>query len=174
MKRVIERLVYAILIMIFLIGISPLKAQQAMTMKFNADETVIVPELSAIIKQAKDTLKVSMLIPGGKVKDYAAIDLKVGDLIMAINGKNVKSAPKFRLVYDALKVGDTVKLALVRDGESKNISFPKADPSKLPGQFMLRKVGPDDAKAASGSSSATGTKVVSGDSTGVSKENKSK
>jgi S1-C subfamily serine protease len=127
----------------FLTNALPAFAQQAMTLRFNPDSTFIIPELGAAVTQAKDTLAVTMMLPGQRSTEYSSLDLKTGDLVLAINGKSVKSAKKLRAAYDALKVGETVKLTIQRNGVSKTISYKKTDESKSSGLKIIRRTDKD-------------------------------
>ena len=65
------------------------------------------------------------------LKDSAAAraGIKAGDVVTAINGRNVKSAAEFRNVIGLLRVGDKVELALLRDGQSRKLTAEVADPA---------------------------------------------
>lgn len=145
MKQNLVRFILSVATISILISVAPLVAQQAMTLKFSSEDTFIIPELGAIVKQTKDTLAVTMLMPGGAPKEYAGIDVKTGDLVTAVNGTSVKSIKNLRTAYGALKVGATVKLVTLREGVSKTLTYKKADESKLPGPKIIRKTVGDKA-----------------------------
>jgi len=65
------------------------------------------------------------------VKDSAAAraGIKAGDVVTAINGRNVKSAAEFRNAIGLLRVGDKVELALLRDGQARKLTAEVADPA---------------------------------------------
>jgi S1-C subfamily serine protease len=143
-KQNLVRFILSVATISILISVAPLVAQQAMTLKFNSEDTFIIPELGAIVKQTKDTLAVTMMMPGG-AKEYAGIDVKIGDLVTAVSGTSVKSIKTLRTAYSALKVGATVKLVTLREGVSKTLTYKKADESKLPGPKIIRKTVGDKA-----------------------------
>lgn len=151
MKQNLVLPILAIVAVSLLANTSPLFAQQMMTLKFDPDSTFIIPELGAAITQTKDTLTVNMMLPGQPSGEYADVDVKKGDMVLSVNGKSVKSAKKLRAAYDALQVGDTIKIAIMRNGVGKTISFKKADESKLPGRKIIRRsVGGEGVKTETG------------------------
>lgn len=64
-------------------------------------------------------------------KDSAAsrAGLRAGDIVTALNGRNVKSAAEFRNVIGLLRVGEKVEIALLRDGQSRKVIAEVADPA---------------------------------------------
>jgi serine protease Do/serine protease DegQ len=58
----------------------------------------------------------------------ARAGLKAGDIVTAINGRNVKSAAEFRNSIGLLRIGDKVELALLRDGQTRKLTAEVADP----------------------------------------------
>ncbi len=64
-------------------------------------------------------------------KDSAAAraGLKAGDIVTALNGRNVKSAAEFRNAIGLLRVGERVEIALLRDGQARKVTAEVADPT---------------------------------------------
>jgi len=64
-------------------------------------------------------------------KDSAAsrAGLRAGDIVTALNGRNVKSAAEFRNAIGLLRVGEKVEITLLRDGQNRKITAEVADPS---------------------------------------------
>jgi Do/DeqQ family serine protease len=64
-------------------------------------------------------------------KDSAAAraGLRAGDIVTALNGRNVKSAAEFRNAIGLLRVGEKVEIALLRDGQARKFNAEVADPA---------------------------------------------
>ena len=64
-------------------------------------------------------------------KDSAAAraGLRAGDIVTALNGRNVKSAAEFRNAIGLLRVGEKVEIALLRDGQTRKVTAEVADPA---------------------------------------------
>jgi len=64
-------------------------------------------------------------------KDSAAsrAGLRAGDIVTALNGRNVKSAAEFRNAIGLLRVGEKVEIALLRDGQARKVIAEVADPA---------------------------------------------
>ncbi|MEY2626076.1 MAG: hypothetical protein RL412_1851 [Pseudomonadota bacterium] len=64
-------------------------------------------------------------------KDSAAAraGLKAGDIVTALNGRNVKSAAEFRNAIGLLRVGEKVEISLLRDGQPRKVTAEVADPA---------------------------------------------
>ena len=58
--------------------------------------------------------------------------LKVGDIILTVQGQNVNSAKDITEIIDEgfHKVGDIVKLMILRNGEKKEIDLELGDPEQ--------------------------------------------
>ena len=64
-------------------------------------------------------------------KDSAAAraGLRAGDIVTALNGRNIKSAAEFRNAIGLLRVGEKVEITLLRDGQNRKVTAEVADPS---------------------------------------------
>jgi S1-C subfamily serine protease len=67
---------------------------------------------------------------------HAPKDLKKGDVVKTLNGKEIKSIADFNKEFDATKIGGTLKLELIRDGKPVTVSAPRPEPK---GQMIMRK-----------------------------------
>jgi len=82
-------------------------------------------------KHAVD-LRVWPLSPGGEVKlrithpnsAWARAGLRSGDKLVSADGKLIPDWPAFRNWLRQLKIGDTGRLTIVRDGTSKTVEVP--------------------------------------------------
>jgi PDZ domain-containing secreted protein len=63
-------------------------------------------------------------------------DLKKGDVVKTLNGKEIKSVADFNKEFDATKIGGTLTLELVRDGKQVVVSAPRPEPK---GPVMMRR-----------------------------------
>lgn len=98
----------------------------------------ILKEAGAIVTSEKGEVKIEDMLPGEiRPKGYEDIDLKKGDKILMFNAERVKSVKELQDKYEALKVGDEVKLGIQRDTEMFIASFAKIDPEKLPKERKL-------------------------------------
>ncbi len=134
------------LAMIGLFGaIAQVGAQQIMH-KMEGEGFFMMQETGALVVQNKDTLKVDLLPPPeAMAKGYAKVDLKVGDLILLVNGKKVTTANQIEEIFKAIKPGEEVSLGIKRDGGLRLVKFTRADESKLPKrQMMMMKQGEGD------------------------------
>ncbi len=87
----------------------------------------------------------------GSAADKAG--LKVGDVVVAINGKAVHSAAQLRNAVGLMRVGEKVTLEVIRDGRQRTVKAPIAEPqrtsaeaaglSKLLSGAMLGMIEPD-------------------------------
>lgn len=98
----------------------------------------MIPELGAMTSSDEGKLTVDFMPPAGDLpKAYRDVDLKNGDIIMMANGKKMKSAADLEKLYDALKVGDEIKLGIKRDKGMLIASFKKADEKDLPKRKIM-------------------------------------
>lgn len=106
--------------------------------KIEGEGIFIIQETGALVVQNKDTLKIDLLPPvEGRLKEYASVDLKIGDIILMLNGKKVTTGKQFEELYKAIKAGEEVSLGIKRDGGLRIVKFVRADESKLPKRQMM-------------------------------------
>lgn len=123
---------------LLLIGVLDLKAQQVVQHKIEGEGFFMMQETGALVVQNKDVLKVDMLPPAdARPKEYASVDLKVGDIILMVNGKKATSASQLEEMFKAIKPGEEVSLGIKREGGLRLVKFNRADESKLPKRQMM-------------------------------------
>jgi S1-C subfamily serine protease len=121
-----------------LTGALGLKAQQVVQHKLEGEGFFMMPETGALVVQNKDVLKIDMLPPAdARPKEYASVDLKVGDVILMVNGKKVTSANQLEEMFKAIKAGEEISLGIKREGGLRLVKFNRADESKLPKRQMM-------------------------------------
>ncbi len=126
-------------------------------------------ELGAILGQEAEQVKVMVAMPKDmRPKAYQSIDLAEGDLILFLNGKRLKALKEFEQSYNALAIGDTIKLGMRRKEERMVATFTKVDPKDLPQQVAHRvMLGGDgkvtEEKSTDGGKSFSFSKQIGGD-----------
>ena len=104
-------------------------AQVQQTMTLDAETSLMLPELDALLVENDGEVKV-MLRLGNKPSKSTGDHLEKGDLILMINGVRVKELANLKEVYGALEKGKEIKMG-VRRGESRFIvSAIKGDKSE--------------------------------------------
>jgi serine protease Do len=58
-----------------------------------------------------------------------------GDIITGMNGESPLDSKRFAEMEDALRIGDTVRLELFRDGHRRQVTFTLVERPQLPGDF---------------------------------------
>lgn len=86
---------------------------------FIQDLNPALAEAFKLNKQQKGVL-LSKIMPGSSA---AEAGLKAGDIIVAVNGKTVKAAAALRNAIGLLRIGDKVKLDVLRDGKTKRFKI---------------------------------------------------
>ena len=90
-------------------------------------------EVGAILGQENEQVKIMVAMPKDmRPKAYQSVDIAEGDFILFLNGKRVKALKEFEQNYNALAVGDTIKLGMRRKEERMIATFTKVDPKDLP------------------------------------------
>lgn len=87
--------------------------------------------LHIILKDGMELEKLDGL-PGETPEDA---DLQTGDVVTAINGQTVSAIADFRKIYEAVKPGEEMKIAVTRDGKSVISTFNKPETQ---GRVMIR------------------------------------
>jgi S1-C subfamily serine protease len=82
-----------------------------------------------ILKKGSD-ITISEVLPN------APKDLKKGDVVKTLNGKEIKTIADFNKEFDATKIGGMLKLELVRDGKQVTVSAPRPEPA---GRMIMKK-----------------------------------
>ncbi len=81
-------------------------------------------DLSVILQDGDNQAVVAQEL-GLPLDEVSNVELRVGDRLTAINGTTVSSAGELVKIYYALKSGDKVSLAVIRDGEQLVMNFDK-------------------------------------------------
>ncbi len=94
-------------------------AQVRQTMTLDAETSLMLPELDALLVENDGEVKV-MIRLGKETSKGAGDRLEKGDLILMINGIRIKEIDKLKEIYAALEKGEEIKVG-VRRGESRFI-----------------------------------------------------
>jgi len=71
-----------------------------------------------------------------QVLPNAPKDIRAGDVVKTLNGKEIKSIADFNKEFDATKIGATLTLELLRDGKQVVVSAPRPEPK---GQMIIKR-----------------------------------
>jgi len=121
---------------------SAASAQKVKTMTFESDgpggEIFMLNELGGLFMEVDEMVKVEMvMLPDQRPKEYKDVDLEAGDIIKMANGKKINSVKDFSGLYEELKIGETLKLGILRGKRMKMVSLVKGDPETMPTQMMM-------------------------------------
>ncbi len=72
---------------------------------------------------------ISKIHPKGPAKDAG---LEQGDIIMAINGRDIRSAESLKFRFATLAIGEVIRLSYLRDGKLRETSFKAIAPIEEP------------------------------------------
>jgi len=130
------KLIYRLSVFVLLTGFSlqTSNAQVRMERRIEGgDGAFHLKEVQTIFTSKDDTIKVMMVLPERlRPKGYGDIVLKENDEILMVNAKRVKTVQKFEELYNALEIGETLKMGIRRKGELMIESFKKIDPEDMP------------------------------------------
>ncbi|UCE04365.1 MAG: hypothetical protein JSW07_12085 [bacterium] len=79
-----------------------------------------------IVKEKDNEVKIDKIIPE-MTKNLGDVDVKEGDVIVALNGEKIKSLDQFSEIYDKIKVADEVHLVIKREQKEINVTFKKLE-----------------------------------------------
>ena len=106
-------------------------------MTFSAENSMLIPGLTAMISSTDSKLEVDFIPPGDQRDPaYKDVDIRQGDILMMLNGKRLKSIAQLRKLYERLEVGAEIKVGLKRGKDMVIVAFPKADDSQMGGQVV--------------------------------------
>lgn len=88
----------------------------------------ITPDLAEALDLKHDTGAVIAQVVKNSAADKAG--LKVGDVVISVNGKPVHSSSELRNTVGMLRVGDKVTLEIVRDGRKRTVKARIAEPKR--------------------------------------------
>jgi PDZ domain-containing secreted protein len=108
-------------------------AQEKHDVKLETDEVFNLPEVGALIVLFKNTFKIQFVAPENvRQAPYKNIDLRKDDIIMTVNGQNVKKIAEIKNAYNKLKIGQDFRLGIKRNKQTLLVNILKADPKNLP------------------------------------------
>lgn len=123
------------LLLVVLVAIcitSPAAGQQVM--RVDPETSLVLREIGLVAAMEEGELRVMTMMPGGPGGGQAGAadnSAKSGDVVLMMNGERVSDLDAARSAYDAVAVGDDVKLAVRREDRRFMVSFTKKDPSEL-------------------------------------------
>lgn len=85
----------------------------------------ILPALGIAIEQKKESVVITEILPEGPK------ELQEGDVIMTLNGKEIKSVVDFSHVYDRTEEGDELIFSLERDGKKVTYTTKRTMPKGM-------------------------------------------
>jgi S1-C subfamily serine protease len=131
-------------------------AQQMMMLKSSGG--FLIPELMAMVEVQDKQVVITNKLPGTRLpKEYQAIDIAEGDIILMANGKKISTAEELEKLYNEAAIGQEIKLGIKREGSMRLVSFKKADPKDMP---VMKKIVMGGDGAGIDSSGGPGSKVL--------------
>ncbi|MFQ5607629.1 MAG: hypothetical protein ACE5GA_06760 [Candidatus Zixiibacteriota bacterium] len=118
-----------------ILGASALAQQRSMGISAEGIEgqPYTIREIGAIVVQKEKNLEVLFILPEeGRLKEYRDVDIRVGDALLMLNGKRVKTVDDLSSIIEAAETGAELKFGVKSDKDMRMLSFNKADPDRLP------------------------------------------
>ena len=110
-----------------LLALSTLIKPQQFKM-FNAGEAQMLPEIKGVVIFANGKVVIGPIPPADqRENEYKNLDLKSGDEIQFVNGKQITSINDFKKFYQPIKTGDEIKLGIKRGSDRSIVAFKKAE-----------------------------------------------
>lgn len=114
-------------------------AQAQRTMSFDANTSLILRELNAVIVQNDDGIQVDMIMGGHNEATGSEDDLQRGDIILMMNGERITEITGMRKIYEDLQEEDEIKIGVRRGEQRFIVRASKGDfPESGPGQMVMR------------------------------------
>lgn len=108
-------------------------SQEKKELNLNSDDTFHLHEVGAFIIKDKNNYKVQFVAPENfRLPAYVNVDLKKDDIILKVNGKDLKKVSDLKETYEKLKIGNDLKLEVKRGSKTTIVVIKKADPKDLP------------------------------------------
>lgn len=111
----------------------------------NRSKVYLEHSIQAAVKVAYDKANKSFNYDDYKfyvvdVDDRAETSLKVGDILLKVNGKTITTMDEYRAIVQSLNVDDSIKLVIERDGKEKEVEVKVKliDNQKLTGISILQ------------------------------------
>lgn len=121
-----------------LMALTATVSAQSHSFQVNEGEMFMIPEVGAMVMSDEGILTVDFMPPTDNIpKAYRDVDIEIGDIIMMVNGKKMKSADDLEKLYEALAVGDQIKMGIKRGKGMLIASFNKADEKDLPKRKVM-------------------------------------
>jgi len=89
----------------------------------------LTPELADALNESKATGALISQVSANSPAEQAG--LKVGDIIVKVNSKNVKTAGQVKNMIGLIRAGSHVKLTLLRQGKQHEVNLVTTDPKKF-------------------------------------------
>jgi PDZ domain-containing secreted protein len=140
------KIIKTILVILFLLALSDLTmAQRQRTMSFDANTSLLLQELNAMLVQNEDGIQVEMILGGHNQPASAnSDDLQRGDFILMMNGERISDVPGMRAIYEAIPNDEEIKIGVRRDNQRFIVSAIKGDIPESQGVRMTMTVDSDD------------------------------
>jgi C-terminal processing protease CtpA/Prc len=137
---------YFALFIATLFFISSVYALDKYEFNLNNDDPFKLPEVGAYIIKENNSCKIQFLTPEKyRLPQYKNVDLKKDDIIIKINGKEVKNPGELKETYDNINSGNDIKLDIKRGGKIMSVILKKAESKDLPHKKTMS-MGPRDMK----------------------------
>lgn len=122
-----------------------------MALRLDPEKDLMLVEIGAVARVGDGAFGVSFatVLPRmARPEQYRDLDVREGDVVLMMNGERIRDITTLRERYDALAVGDEVKLGLRRGTERFLVSFAKIDPAEMaadgPGEHrIMRRISMD-------------------------------
>jgi len=115
--------------------------------KAKPGEMINLAEIGSIVLQKDDKIVVEFVMPkDSRPKGYDMVDIQQGDVIFMVNGKKIKHVKELTGIYENLKTGENLKIAVKRGDNKRMLWFSKADPENLPKRKMVKMTVGEDGK----------------------------
>ena len=154
MTPYVRKLVVAGAVVAAMLGAQAVPAQESgkRMMQLSGQGAFNLAELGAVVIENDSVLTFMHVMPGDqRPKAYKDVDIAANDVLVMANGTRMHTADQLTKLYDKLKPGEELKLAIRRDKDMRLVGFVKADPESLPKvQTVTRTVGGPEATAGEG------------------------
>lgn len=109
---------------------------QTRTMSFDASNSLMIQEMSAMLQFENDQVTVAVRLGGGDAKP-GEDRLEQGDIILMMNGKRATNIEDLKTMYEELASGEEIKVGVRRGEERFIIRGTKGDIPKNSGVQMV-------------------------------------
>ena len=121
-----------------LLALIPLLADaQDRAMRFDANTSLMIRELRAILTIENDQITVAMRMGRDEAK-HGEDRLEQGDIIIMMNGTRAKDIPALSEIYDGIEDGEEIKIGVRRGEERFIIRAEKGDVPQEAGMVVMQ------------------------------------